>query len=71
MTTKIDTSSEEVRTYVYGDGAEYSVPDPMTVFVLESGSHRVVDRDGWVHRPEKGWIAIKWKPLNGQPAFVA
>lgn len=71
MSKEIDITSEEVRAYVYGDGGEYSIPNPQTVFVTESGSHRVIDADGWTHRPELGWVAIKWKARQGQPHFVA
>ena len=71
MTKEIDITSEEVRTYVYEDGREYSIANPQKVFVTETGSHRVIDADGWTHRPELGWIALKWKPRHGQPQFVA
>lgn len=71
MTEPLDISSEEVRIYVYAGGKEYGISNPVKLAVTDSGSHRVVDRFGWTHRPEPGWIAIKWKPFPGHPAFVA
>lgn len=69
--TEIDISTETARIYVYADGWEYTITAPVKLFVTESGSHRVVDATGWTHRPEPGWLAIKWQPHDGAPAFVA
>lgn len=71
MTKEIDVSTETARTYVYSDGSAYAIESPRKVYVTETGSHRVVDADGWTHRPEPGWIAIKWLPQTDAPAFVA
>lgn len=68
--TEIDVTSEARRIYVYANG-EYEIAEPVSVFITDSGSHRVIDAAGWTHRPETGWIAIKWLPKSGQPAFVA
>ena len=71
MSKEIDISTEAIRTYVFADGSEYTIEAPRGVHVTETGSHRVIDAAGWTHRPEPGWIAIKWKPENGAKAFVA
>jgi hypothetical protein len=74
MTTVIDITSEEYRTYTYPDGSTFSIEDPAQLHVLtdEKGtSHRVIDKAGVTHRPERGWLGISWKPRDGQPAFVA
>lgn len=67
----IDITSEIYRIYVYKDGQRFRINNPVELFVLDSGSHRVVDSDGVTHRPTPGWLAISWKPKPGQPAFVA
>lgn len=68
--TTIDITSEQYREYVYTNGA-YRIEQPTSVTITDSGSHRVVDRNGITHRPADGWLALRWKPLDGQPAFVA
>ncbi|QIW87733.1 hypothetical protein Ab1vBOLIVR5_gp85c [Agrobacterium phage OLIVR5] len=57
-------SSEIKRTYVYPDGKEYTIVQPVTLYISDSGGHRVTDRDGFVHAPTRGWIAIKWVPSD-------
>lgn len=73
--TAIDISSEEWRLYTYPSGAQVRIDDPVAIYVIkdERGgvTHRVVDKDGVTHRPERGWIMISWKPKPGAPAFVA
>jgi hypothetical protein len=74
MTNPIDISSEEYRIYTYPNGDMCRIDDPAELYVLadESGdSHRVVDRAGMTHRPNRGWIMISWMPRAGQKAFVA
>lgn len=66
----INVKSEEYREYVYGEEV-YRIDSPVEVHVTESGSHRVVDTLGITHRPADGWLALRWKPVAGQPAFVA
>lgn len=74
MTEPLDISSEEYRFYTYADGARFRIDLPALLHVLtdDNGiSHRVIDKDGLTHRPERGWIGISWKPRVGSPAFVA
>lgn len=74
MTNAIDISSEEYRIYTYGSGDTFRIDDPSELHVItdEKGvSHRVIDKGGMTHRPERGWIGISWKPREGAPAFVA
>lgn len=67
----LDISSEAYRIYTYADGKTFRINDPDQLFITESGSHRVTDADGLTHRPERGYVAISWKPRPGRPAFVA
>lgn len=66
----IDISSEIFREYQYDRGV-YKIDDPVELHVTESGSHRVIDRNGTTHRPATDWLAVRWKPKDGEPAFVA
>lgn len=67
----LDITSEQFRIYAYADGGRYRINAPDRLYVLPSGSHRVIDEDGIVHRPTPGWLAISWKPKVGAPEFVA
>lgn len=74
MTIELDISSEEYRVYTYGDNSTFRIENPRTIFVLqdEKGTtHRIIDQKGVTHRPERNWVGISWKPLSGEPAFVA
>lgn len=66
----LDISSEEFRTYTYANGGTFTVSNPQRLYIVD-GSHRVVDRAGMVHRPERGFVGISWKTKTGQPEFVA
>lgn len=71
---EIDISSEEVRFYTYADFSTFRIGEPDKLFVIEDEhgvTHRVIDKEGVTHRPERGWVGISWKPRDGQPAFVA
>jgi len=67
----LDISSEQFRIYAYKDGGRFRIANPERLYVLENGSHRVIDSDGMVHRPTPGWLGISWKPKPGSPEFVA
>lgn len=74
MTEPLDISSEDYRIYTYGDGSTFRVNAPVQLHVIQDDrgtSHRVIDRAGQTHRPERGWVGITWKPRDGEPAFVA
>lgn len=74
MTNAIDISSELYRLYTYTSGATFRIDEPVELHILtdDNGtSHRVVDKSGKTHRPERGWVGISWKPRDGEPAFVA
>jgi len=74
MTKGIDISSEEYRIYTYEGGRTFRIDDPAELQVLtdeRGATHRVIDKGGMTHRPERGWVGISWKPREGQPAFVA
>lgn len=66
----LDISDEQYRTYTYANGT-FTIRNPVKLYLLEGGaSHRVVDRDGVTHRPERGWSGISWKPVPGAPPFT-
>lgn len=67
----LDISSENLREYIYPDGRTFRVEEPRQLFITDSGSHRIVDRFGFVYRPERGYTGIRWLPKNGAPLFVA
>jgi len=69
--TIVDISSEDYRTYSYANGAKFRINRPVTLYLLADGGHRVVDKDGVTHRPERGYLGISWKSKDGQPPFVA
>ena len=68
---ELDISSESERAYHYAEGRTFSIDSPKTLFITDTGSHRVVANDGRTYRPERGWLAISWLPRAGAPAFVA
>jgi len=67
----IDVSSEKCRCYHYADGKKYHIDYPVELYILQNGSHRVIDEEGRTHRPTPGYLAISWIAKPGQPAFVA
>lgn len=74
MNNQIDISSEAIRIYTYASGATFRIEQPQTLYVIndEKGvTHRVIDKAGMTHRPERGWVGISWQPRDGEPAFVA
>lgn len=62
---EFDISNEVERTYVYTTGA-VTIKNPSKLFITESGSHRVVGKDGYCCRPEPGYLAINWIQSNGK-----
>jgi hypothetical protein len=70
----IDITSEAQRTYTYPNGDKFVIDEPAELHVIDDDrgtTHRVIDKAGVTHRPERGWVGISWKPREGQPAFVA
>lgn len=59
---KYDISKEDYRSYVYPNGDTYVISYPKTLYIAESGGHRVVDSKGEVHCPVQPWLAIVWFP---------
>lgn len=74
MTNPIDISSEQFRVYQYTGGRTFNIDNPAELYVItddKGTTHRVVDKHGMTHRPERGWVGISWKPHKGAPPFVA
>lgn len=67
----IDISSEYRRIYTYEGGAEFVIEDPALLFIMPNGSHRVIDKHGYTHRPTPGYLGISWGVHDGKPFFVA
>ncbi|NJR72280.1 MAG: hypothetical protein HC782_04445 [Gammaproteobacteria bacterium] len=68
---QIDISSEQYRIYSYEDNKFCKIENPLTLYVTENGTHRIVDAQGLTHRPSPGYLLISWLPKEGAPNFVA
>jgi hypothetical protein len=64
----VDISSEEYRTYSFGN-SEVTIKEPLRLAVSNNG-HRVFDASGVSHYIPKGWIHLSWKAKTGRPHFV-
>lgn len=64
---KIDISIERARTYHYAGGAAYTIINPVALYIVDSGGHRVVDTAGITHCPAQSWVAITWTQKDGKP----
>lgn len=64
--TSHEISNEVFREYVYPDGSVFRIERPTHLFIL-NGSHRVVDAAGVTHRPERGYLGIRWQQNDGKP----
>jgi hypothetical protein len=71
VTTQVALDSEVYREYSYADGSKFRINAPSRLFVLDNGSHRIIDADGVTHRPSPGYIGISWRPVTGRAPFVA
>jgi len=63
-----DISSEEVRTYDFGDN-EVVIQDPQYLAVSDNG-HRILDGNGTSHYVQFGWKHLYWNVSDGEPHFV-
>lgn len=63
-------ASEQYRKYIYPDGQELKINEPVALNVSSSGGHRVVDASGHSHYIPTGWRRLVWKVYEGQPHFV-
>lgn len=63
---------ESWREYVYPDGSVYRINSPYMLWIFEGKSgwtQRILDTDGVTHRPQPGWLAIRWEARPGHPAW--
>lgn len=58
-----DLTSEVERVYVYSEG-DIQIKDPVTLYISEAGSHRVLSKDGWVSYIPPGWRLLQWLPRD-------
>ncbi len=65
----VDISSEEFRTYVFPEGIDVTITEPLWLSV-SAGGHRLFDGSGISHYVPKGWVHLKWKAKPGMPHFV-
>ena len=58
--------SEKWREYILADrGGVYTIVEPQRLYIADSGSHRILDSSGIVHRiSEKDVGVIRWKPKD-------
>lgn len=57
-----DISNEQWREYTYTDGYKIRIDKPETLYIADSGSHRVYDGDVTTYVPAD-WRKIVWKPI--------
>jgi hypothetical protein len=57
----IDLSMEETRTYHFPDGSTYTVDKPSKIYIKESGSHKIIDKNGLNHYVRPGWNAFTFE----------
>lgn len=67
----MDISSEAYRVYVYPDGTEVTIYEPVLLHVSASGGHRLYDLSNTSHYVEPGFVHIYWTPREGEPNFIA
>lgn len=65
-----DITSEEFREYIFPQGEVVRITAPARINISKSGGHRIVDTNGVSHYISKGWLELRWKAKEGQPAFV-
>lgn len=67
----IDISSELYRVYVYPDGTEVTIYEPLLLHVSQSGGHRVYDLNNTSHYIVPGFVHIYWGVRDYEPNFAA
>lgn len=65
-----DISSEEIRRYVFSNGNDLIIGEPLWLHVSKSGGHRLLDKMGQFYYIKPNWDYIVWKAKDGQPNFV-
>lgn len=70
--TFVDISGESFRTYVFPNGGQATVFNPIKLNVKrksEGDSHRVIDALGRSHYIPAGWIHLFWEGKDKQPQY--
>ncbi len=67
----MDISSELYRVYVYPDGTEVTVHEPLLLHVSFNGGHRVYDLSNTSHYVVPGFVHVYWTSREGEPNFIA
>jgi len=65
-----DISSELYRKYEFPTGQVVKIDFPLWLHVASSGSHRIIDAQGFSHYIPWGWGHVLWKVKDGSPFFV-
>jgi len=65
-----DISSEESRTYDFGNRGNVTINNPVHLNVSATGGHRIFDGDCISHYVPVGWIHLSWVTREGEPHFV-
>ena len=66
-----DISSETEREYIFPNGQNLVIKNPLYLNVSPTGGHRIYTADKWSYyvQPKEGW-AIRWAVKEGNPNFV-
>ena len=67
----LDVSSELYRVYLYPDGTEVTVYEPILLNVSSTGGHRIYDLSNTSHYVAPGFVHVYWTAREGEPNFVA
>jgi len=59
-----DISHERYRTYIFPQGEEVRIENPVKLHVSESGGHRVQDDNSVAHYIPSGWIHLYWETVD-------
>ncbi len=67
----LDISSELYRVYIYPDGTEVVIDEPVLLHVSPSGGHRLFDLTRTSHYVVPGFVHIFWLAREGEPNFIS
>lgn len=66
-----DISNEEIREYIFPyPKGKLTIYNPIAVAITKSGSHRVLDAQGWSYRVDPSFISVSWKSREGKNHFA-
>ena len=66
----VDISHEEVRQYLFPNGAKIEIHFPLKLGIDRNNTHRVFDSTGLSYFIPPNWIAVVTKPKPGGPDII-